>query len=82
MSEFGYGNFFPMKLKSEAGYALQELIQDVGIPYHIHTDGAKEMTMGNWKQLCQEAGIKHRKLKWIHLGRIAQKLKLGNSKSM
>jgi hypothetical protein len=58
MSEFGYGKFFPMKLKSEVGHALQELIHDVGIPYHIHTDGAKELTMGNWKQLCQEAGIK------------------------
>jgi hypothetical protein len=47
-----------MWLKSQAGYALQELIQYVGIPHHIHTDGAKEMTMGNWKQICQEAGIK------------------------
>jgi hypothetical protein len=27
ITEFGYGKFVPMKLKSEAGYALQELIQ-------------------------------------------------------
>jgi hypothetical protein len=58
ISDFGYGKFCPMRLKSEAGYALQELIQDVGIPKHIHADGAKEMTMGNWKQICRDAGIR------------------------
>jgi len=47
-----------MKLKSEAGYALKELIQDVGIPKEIHTDGAKELTAGMWKQICRDADIK------------------------
>ncbi len=47
-----------MKLKSEAGYALQQLIQDVGIPENTHSDGAKEMTPGKWNQTCREAGIK------------------------
>ena len=47
-----------MKLKSEAGYALKELIQDVGIPSEIHTDGAKELTSGIWKQVCRDADIK------------------------
>jgi hypothetical protein len=45
-------------LKSEAPQALKELIQDVGIPSEIHTDGAKELTQGSWKQTCQEAGIR------------------------
>jgi hypothetical protein len=58
MSNFGYGKLYPMKLKSEAGYALQELIQEVGIPEHIHSDGAKEMTLGTWKQVCRDSGIK------------------------
>jgi hypothetical protein len=35
-----------MKLKSEASYALNELIQEVGILKEIHTDVAKELTMG------------------------------------
>jgi transposase InsO family protein len=47
-----------MRAKSEAGFALKELIQDVGIPKEIHTDGAKELTMGTWKQVCRDAGIK------------------------
>jgi hypothetical protein len=46
-----------MKLKSEAGYALKELISDVGIPKHIHTDGAKKFPIGTWKQVCREATI-------------------------
>jgi len=58
VSEFGYLKFCPQKRKSEAPYSLQELIRDVGIPSHMHTDGAKEMTMGDWKRTCQEAGIK------------------------
>jgi hypothetical protein len=31
-----------MQSKSEAGFTLKELIQDVGIPKELHTDGAKE----------------------------------------
>jgi len=51
------GKFSPMKLKSEAGYTLREYIQDVGIPQSIHTNGAKELTLGNWKQVCRDAGL-------------------------
>ncbi len=58
MTEFGYGKFTPMKLKSEATYALKELIQDIGIPKEIHTDGANELTSGSWRQVCRDAGIK------------------------
>jgi hypothetical protein len=47
-----------MKAKSEAGFVLKELIQDVGIPKHIHTDGAKELTLGTWKDACHDAGIR------------------------
>jgi hypothetical protein len=58
MTEFGFGKIVPMKLKSEAGFALQELLQAVGIHAQIHTDGMKEMTLGTLKQVCNEAGIK------------------------
>ncbi len=58
ITHFGYAKFTLMKLKSEAPQALKELIQDVGIPRQIHTDGAKELTLGSWKKICQEAGIK------------------------
>jgi hypothetical protein len=47
-----------MKLKSEAGFALQEFIQDVRVPSILHTDGAKELTEGKWKEVCRTHGIK------------------------
>jgi hypothetical protein len=50
VSDFGYIKFAPMKLKSEAGYTLQELIKDIGIPKQLHIDGAKKLTMGKWKE--------------------------------
>ena len=56
-TDFGFARFIPMSLKSEAGYALKEIIHDLGIPKRIHTDDAKELTMGTWKKTCQEHGI-------------------------
>jgi hypothetical protein len=58
VTDFGYIKFSPMIAKSEAGFALKELIQDVGIPSELHTDGARELTMGTWKQVCRDTGIK------------------------
>jgi hypothetical protein len=46
-----------MKNKSEAGYALQETIREIGIPNHIHMDGAKELTQGKWRDICWDANI-------------------------
>jgi hypothetical protein len=47
VTDFGYLKFVPMKAKSEAGFALQEMIREVGIPTQIHTDCAKELTSAN-----------------------------------
>jgi hypothetical protein len=58
VAPFGFTKFVPIKSKGEAHLALQELFHDVGIPQHIHTDGAKEMVLGNWKKTCNEYGIK------------------------
>jgi hypothetical protein len=58
VTDFGYSKFVPMKAKSEAGLALHEMIRDVGIPNHIHTDGAKELTLGKWKEICRDTNIK------------------------
>lgn len=48
ITDFGYGKFSPMKLKSEAGYALKGLIQDVGIPRIIHMDDVRELETGEF----------------------------------
>ncbi len=58
VNNIGYTHFIPMEAKSEAGYALQEFIQDVGIPCTLHTDGAKVLTEGKWRDVCKTFGIK------------------------
>jgi hypothetical protein len=58
VTNFGYVKFVPMQLKSEASEALHEVIRDVGIPEQVHTDGAKDLTMGKWRKLCNEYGVK------------------------
>ena len=58
VNDIKYLRIMPMQKKLDAGSALLELIQDIGIPSAIHTDGAKEETLGKWKQVCQDFGIK------------------------
>ncbi len=54
----GFVKVVPMAHKSDAGFALSELIQGVGIPHHIHTDEAKELILGTWKKVCRDHSIK------------------------
>jgi len=58
VNDIGYTHFVPIKAKAEAPYALQEFIQDVGIPSSIHTDEAKELTIGIWREICRSHSIK------------------------
>jgi hypothetical protein len=53
----GYTYLVPMKLKSDAPDALRQFIQEIGIPSQIHTDDAKELTLGRWKEICSMHGI-------------------------
>jgi hypothetical protein len=57
VTNFGYLKFSLMKNKSEAGYALQEMNKEVGIPTRLNTDRAKELTAGKWKEICRDANI-------------------------
>jgi len=57
VTDFGYLMFTAMKNKSEAVYALQELIRGIRIPPRIHTDGAKELTSGKWREVCRDTRI-------------------------
>jgi len=58
VNDVKYLRIMPMKKKSDAGSALLELLQDIGIPSALHTDGAKELNQGKWKSVCEEFGIK------------------------
>jgi hypothetical protein len=58
VNDIGYYHCVPMKSKADAGNALLEFIQEVGIPAALHTDDAKELTSGRWDQVRKEYGIK------------------------
>jgi hypothetical protein len=58
VNDVGFMKLIPMKQKSEAGYALTEFIQDIGIPSSLHTDDAKELNLGTWKKVRLDHGIK------------------------
>ena len=49
-------HFVPMKRKGDASNALAELFEDKGVPTHLHTDGAKELTEGRWKEIRTQYG--------------------------
>ena len=53
-----YTKFIPMKSKSDAHYALDELIHDPGIPTIIHSDGAPELVEGEFKKKCKHHKIR------------------------
>jgi hypothetical protein len=58
VNDVGFSHFIPMKTKADAGHALLEFIQDIGIPSALHTDDAKEQTAGIWEQVRKARGIK------------------------
>jgi hypothetical protein len=56
VNDLGYHKFIPIKRKALAGQALEELFANVGVPILLHTDGAKEMTLGHWKEVQTSKG--------------------------
>lgn len=56
VNDTGFSRVYPMKSKSLAGKALSDLFSDVGVPTSLHTDGAKEMTIGHWKEVREKHG--------------------------
>lgn len=58
VNDIGFTHFIPMKLKSDAGQALQEFIHDIGIPSALHIDDAKELTSGHWEHVRKTYGIR------------------------
>jgi hypothetical protein len=46
-----------MKSKTEVANTLLQLIQDVGIPAAINSDGAQELQHGKWNQVRSDYGI-------------------------
>jgi hypothetical protein len=47
-----------MRLKMNAGDALEEFMQDIGIPADLHVDEAKELNLAKWGTLVKKFGIR------------------------
>jgi len=58
VNNIDFYRIIPMRRKAEAGEALVEFIQDIGIPSEMHNDDAKEQSLGNWKEMIQKYQIK------------------------
>jgi hypothetical protein len=58
VNNVGFYHITPMEKESLANEALVEFIQHVGIPNHLHTDGAKTQTMGEWQKVVKKYHIK------------------------
>jgi hypothetical protein len=56
VNNLDYSKFIPLKSNGDAGMALEELLQDIRVPTHMHTDGAKELTTGHWRKVYQSYG--------------------------
>jgi len=56
-NDLGYSKVYPMKLKSHAHQTLSSFIHDVRIPSIIHSDDAKELMQGKYKDLCKDFHI-------------------------
>jgi hypothetical protein len=56
----GYNLFYLLKKKSEASEALNEVIQMVGVPKELVSDGAKAQTQGEFARVCKEYCVKQR----------------------
>ena len=48
---------YSMESKSDAPFALNRFIHEVGVPTEMHTDGSKEQSHGKWKKICQKYSI-------------------------
>ena len=48
---------YAMESKSDAPFALNRFIHEVGVPTEMHTDGSKEQSHGKWKRICQKHAI-------------------------
>ena len=54
----GYDLFYPLKKESEVADTLNEVIQSVGVPKELISDGARAETAGRFGEVIKEYRIK------------------------
>ena len=52
-----YVEVYPMKSKAHAHHTLDRFLHEVGIPIELLTDGAKELIVADWGNLCRKHRI-------------------------
>jgi hypothetical protein len=58
INDLHFSKFISMKSKANAGEALMYMIQDIGFPFEMHVDGAKEENLGQWEEVRKACLIK------------------------
>jgi hypothetical protein len=56
-NDLAFTKVYPMKLKLQMHKTLAAFIHEVGIPSSIHSDDAKELMMGKFKEICKDFHI-------------------------
>lgn len=57
INDLNFSKVYPMQAKSETSDTLKAFIHDVGIPHTLHSDDAKELMQGAFKQVCKDYNI-------------------------
>jgi hypothetical protein len=57
-NDVNFTKFYPMKKKSDAPDTLISFMQDIGIPSELHSDDAKELTLGKMGDLARQFWIR------------------------
>jgi hypothetical protein len=58
MTDFGYCSLLPMKLKSEAGYTLQDILKEIGIQIKVTLMGPRSLSLTNGKRSVRKLTFK------------------------
>jgi hypothetical protein len=56
-NDLGFTRVYPMKLKSQTHESLVAFIHEIGILSSLHSDDAKELMQGKFKELCKQYHI-------------------------
>ena len=56
-TKFQWCRGFPLKKKGDSHLTLNRLFRDVGFPTTMIPDNAKELTMGDFKKICEKAQV-------------------------
>jgi hypothetical protein len=57
VNDIGFRQIYPMRLKSQAYETLSSFIHNIRIPSSIHSNDAKELMHGKFKETCQDYHI-------------------------